>query len=143
MKPVMQQERTGCGIAVVAAIACVNYARVKRVAASLGISAKDRGLWSQTGHVRRLATAFGVETSRSTRPFRSWPGLPDCALLAIKWHLEGGRPCWHWVVFVREPGRQYVLDSKPTLNTSVRTDFGRMKPRWFLSVTLPASPGYS
>ena len=135
MKPVVQKERTGCGIAAVAAIAGVNYARAKALAVSLGISAKDRRLWSETGHVRRLLAAFGVETSRVTRPFRAWSNLPDCALLAIKWRREGGRPVWHWVVFVREQGQSYALDSKAMLKTSVRTDFRRMKPAWFLSVT--------
>lgn len=136
MKPVVQEERTGCGIAAVAAIAGLSYARAKAVAASLGISAKDQRLWSETTQVRRLLASLGVETSRVTRPFRAWSDLPDCALLAIKWHLEEGRPSWHWVLFVREQDQEYVLDSKATLTSSVRTDFGRMKPRWFLSVTV-------
>ena len=136
MKPVVQEERTGCGIAAVAAIAGLSYARAKAVAASLGISAKDQRLWSETTQVRRLLSSLGVETSRVARPFRAWSDLPDCALLAIKWHLEEGRPFWHWVLFVREQDQEYVLDSKATLTSSVRTDFGRMKPRWFLSVTV-------
>jgi hypothetical protein len=61
--------------------------------------------------------------------------LPARALLAIKWHREKGRPYWHWVVFVRERGRAYVLDSGVALKRHVRTDFGRMKPKWFLAVT--------
>ena len=137
MKPVVQEERTGCGIAAAAVIAGVSYAQAKRVAASLGISAQDRRLWSETAHVRRVLASFGVEASRATRPFRAWSKLPDCALLAIKWHLKEGRPFWHWVVFVRAGDQQYVLDSKATLKTPLRTDFGRMKPRWFLPVTLP------
>ncbi len=136
MKPVVQEERTGCGIAAVAVIAGVSYAQAKRVADSLGISAQDRRLWSETAHVRRVLASFGVEASRATRPFRAWANLPDCALLAIKWHLEEGRPFWHWVVFVREQNQHYVLDSKPTLKTSVRTDFRQMKPKWFLPVAI-------
>jgi hypothetical protein len=135
VKPVIQAERTGCGIASAAAIAGWSYARAKKVAASLGISAEDHRLWSETAHVRRLLAQFGIRVARATEPFRSWQGLPDCALLAIKWHLEGGRPYWHWVVFVREQDRCYVLDSKAALKQHVRTDFGRMKPAWFLPVT--------
>lgn len=134
MNAVVQEERTGCGIASVAAIAGVSYAQAKTVAASLGISAKDDRLWSEMSPVRRLLTAFGTRSARSTRPFRSWSSLPDCALLAVKWHLEDGRPFWHWVVFVREEGRSYVLDSKKSLKVHVRTDFGRMKPKWSLAV---------
>lgn len=135
MKPVVQEERTGCGIASVAAIAGLSYARAKAVAASLGISAQDRRLWSETAPVKRLLAQFGIRTARGTRPFRTWSDLPDCALLAIKWHLEDGRPYWHWVVFVRKKERRYVLDSKAALKTHVRTDFRRMKPAWFLPVT--------
>lgn len=137
MKPVVQQERTGCGIASVAAIAGVTYARAKAAAASLGISAEDRRLWSETDHVRRLLTQFNLRVGRMPRPFYAWPELPDCALLAIKWHREGTRPFWHWVVFVRErgKGRSYVLDSNAALKTHVRRDFGRMQPKWFLPVT--------
>jgi hypothetical protein len=131
---VVQEERTGCGIASVAAIAGVPYGRAKTVAASLGIFAKDDRLWSDTEYVRRLVAEFDMRSARSTRPFRSWSSLPDCALLAIKWHLEDGRPFWHWVIFVREEGRSYVLDSKKSLKVHVRTDFGRMKPKWSLAV---------
>ena len=135
MKPVEQEEPTGCGIASVAAIAGVTYAHAKAVAASLGIFARDAALWSDTDHVRRLLTQFGLHAGGATRPFRSWKAVPDCALLAIKWHRQGGRPSWHWVVFVREKDQPYVLDSNKTLKTPVRTDFGRMNPRGFLPVT--------
>jgi hypothetical protein len=136
IRPVVQEERTGCGIAAAAALAGVSYARAKAVAASLGISAQDPKLWSETASVRRLLTQFGLRPSRATKPFRSWTGLPDCALLAIKWHLEQGRPFWHWVLFVRENDRSYVVDSNPTLKAPLRTDFGRMRPVWFLTVTM-------
>jgi hypothetical protein len=134
MKPVIQRERTGCGIACVAAVAGVSYARAEAAARSLGISARDERLWSDTAHVRRLLARFGKRAAPAPRPFRSWASLPDLALLSIKWHREGGRPFWHWVVFVREQGRDCVLDSKQALARHVRTDFGRMKPKWFLAV---------
>ncbi len=135
IRPVVQEERTGCGIAAAAALAGVSYARAKAVAASVGISAQDPRLWSETAAVRRLLTQFGLRAAVTRRPFRSWTGLPDCALLAIKWHLEQGRPFWHWVVFVRENDRSYVVDSNPTLKAPLRTDLGRMRPVWFLTVT--------
>lgn len=136
MKPVVQADRTGCGIAAVAAIAGVSYARAKAVAASSGIFVHDRVLWSETGPVQRLLSRFGLRAARTTTLFRSWADLPDCALLAIKWHLEAHRPCWHWVVFVRDRGRGCVLDSKASLSTHARVDFWRMHPKWFLPVTL-------
>lgn len=143
MKPVVQEDRTGCGIAAVAAIAGVSYARAKAVAASSGIFAHEVSLWSETGPVQRLLSRFGLRAARTTRPFRSWADLPNCALLAIKWHREGRRPCWHWVVCVRDRGRVCVLDSNASLKTHVRVDFGRMHPKWFLPRHLATPQGCS
>lgn len=134
MKPVVQLERTGCGIASVAAIAGLTYPKAKSIANSLGIFAQDESLWSETSHVRALLSHFGIRTGDREIPFRSWDVLPDLALLSIKWHLEKGRPCWHWAVSVRENGRPCVLDSKKGLQTHRRTDFGRMKPKWFIPI---------
>lgn len=134
MKPVIQEERTGCGIAACAALAEVGYAEAKRIANGLGIRAADPALWSDTGHVRRLLSAFQIETALSETPFTSWDALPDRALLAIKWHLEQGKPFWHWVVFVRQGEESFVLDSKKGLKSYVRRDFWRMKPKWSIEV---------
>jgi hypothetical protein len=134
MKPVIQLEPTGCGIASVAAIAGVSYSRAKSVANSLGITADDQRLWSETAHVRNLLRHFGLRADSREMPFHSWDALPNLALLSIKWHLEKGRPYWHWVVFVREGSRSYILDSKKSLGQHTRTDFGRMKPKWYIRV---------
>ena len=135
LKPVVQLERTGCGIASVAALAGVTYKRAQRSARQLGIVATDARLWSGTEHVRRLLERYGLRAHSRETPFVSWSGLPDRALLAIKWRGAGDRPCWHWVVFVREHGQAYVLDSARVLKRHARTDFGRMKPKWFIAVT--------
>lgn len=134
MKPVIQEEITGCGIASVAAIAGVSYRKVKEQAAKLGIFASDKKLWSETNYVSELLKVFGVKTSGKKTPFKSWNKLPDLALLAIKWHRENGVPFWHWTVFIREKDEFYVLDSKASLKTNKRTDFGRIKPKWYIEV---------
>ncbi len=134
IKPVIQRERTGCGIASVAAIVGLSYAQAQAIANALGISAQDERLWSETAHVRKLLEHLGVKTGRSERPFQSWESLPDLALLSIKWHLEMGRPFWHWVVFVRDDRGARVLDPKKSLRRHVRTDFGRIKPKWFIPI---------
>ena len=134
MKPVIQQELTGCGIASAAAIAGVSYSTARQLANSLGSYADDSTLWSETQHVRKLLRHLGVNTSKSEKPFKSWCSLPDCALLSLKWHKDKGKPYWHWVVFVREGGRAYVLDSKKALKNHRRTDFGRMRPKWYIEV---------
>lgn len=134
MKPVVQQETSGCGIASVAALAGVGYRRAKVQANRLGIFAEDSKLWSATKYVCTLLSTFGIEVAGKEQPFISWERLPNLALLAIKWHLEDGKPFWHWVVFVREENSSYVLDPKKALKTNKRTDFHRMKPKWFIEV---------
>ncbi len=135
MRAVVQLEQTGCGIASVAAIAGLSYRKAKSIAKALDIHASDETLWSDTAHVRRLLSRLGFSASPRQLPFRAWSALPALALLSIKWRLERGRPCWHWVVFVREGDRACVLDSKRGLRKHRRTDFGRMKPKWFIPVT--------
>lgn len=134
MKPVIQLEETGCGIASVAALAGVSYTTANRVANSMGISATDSRLWSETTYVCRLLRYYRLHSSASPTPFVSWEALPNRALLAIKWHREGRRAFWHWVVFVRESGGTAVLDSKKMLKHHVRKDLWRMKPKWFIEV---------
>ncbi|MCG8392844.1 MAG: hypothetical protein MI745_07150 [Pseudomonadales bacterium] len=134
MRPVIQEEISGCGIAAVAALAGVSYDQARQQAARLDIFAEDRSLWSDTAYVRRLLSEYGLRAAPDETPFSDWQALPDRALLAIKWHLENGTPFWHWVVFVREGDDAFVLDSKKTLRHNVRRDFGRMKPKWFIAV---------
>lgn len=134
MKAVVQEEKTGCGIAACAAISGVSYKKAKAIANSLGIFADDKTLWSETSHVQRLLTHCGTAVACPKTPFTNWHALPDLALLAIKWHEEKGRRYWHWVVFVRDASGCYVLDSKETLKNNIRKDFGRMQPKWYLKV---------
>lgn len=135
MIPVVQDERTGCGIAGVAALAGVSYAVARDAAASMGIFARDKQLWSDTTYVRRLLEHFGIRTYAGETPFRSWDDLPDFCLLAIKWRKTGTAAFWHWVVFHRGQGNgPVVLDPKKSLKNNVRRDFGRMKPKWFIPV---------
>jgi ABC-type bacteriocin/lantibiotic exporter with double-glycine peptidase domain len=134
MRPVIQAEVTGCGIASVAAIAGVSYASAKKIANRFSIYAEDKQLWSETTHVRRLLNHYRFRVKTDELPFRSWHSLPNLALLAIKWHVERNKPFWHWVVFIRDAAGACVLDSKKNLSRHRRTDFGRMKPKWYIEV---------
>ncbi len=134
MKPVVQRERTGCGIASVAVLAGVSYRQAQGVANRLGIFAGDSRLWSETRHVRRLLKEYGVRPAHTEVPFTSWEALTDRAVLAVKWHTKRELAFWHWVVFGRGPHGPVVLDSKRALRRHVRTDFGRIKPKWFIPI---------
>ncbi|SCX80709.1 hypothetical protein [Desulfoluna spongiiphila] len=134
MKPIIQEETTGCGIAACAALAGIGYQECRQIANRMGIFADDKSLWSQTGYVRKLMSELGVSAEQAEIPFTDWEALPDKALLAIKWRMENGTPFWHWVVFVRQYNESFVLDSKKALKHNVRRDFGRMKPKWYIPV---------
>ena len=139
LKPVLQDDPTGCGFACVATVARVPYHIVKRKATQLGIQVTDDRLWSDTAFVRKLLAHFGIQVVPHTQPFRSWATLPPLALLAIKWHRKGTRDFWHWVVFWRSTDGPRVLDPKRSLAHHLRTDFGRMHPKWYMTIHLSRS----
>lgn len=134
MQPIIQEDRTGCGIANVAILAGMSYQHVKTTASRLGIDVKDAKLWSDTKYVRQLLSHYSLSTFPRKKPFKTWEKLPPLALLAIKWHMKGTQAFWHWVIFWRGSEGMVVLDPKPSLKKHVRTDFGRMKPKWFMVV---------
>lgn len=135
MKPVRQEETTGCGLASVAAISGRTYTEVKTLANSLGIFADDIKLFSETAYVRKLLRHYNFDTSSEEIPFESWEALPDTALLATKYHHELGKPFWHWVVFNRSHDQPVILDSAAMLECNLRTDFNTIKPEWYITVT--------
>lgn len=134
LKPVIQEEATGCGIASVANILGKTYSEMKDTANAMGIHAEDESLWSDTQYVRKMLSHAGVETSADEIPFDSWSTLPDLALLSIKHHQEDGKHFWHWVVFKRIGDQAFVLDSASYLPSNIRTDFNEMQPKWFIEV---------
>ena len=135
LEPVIQDETPGCGIASVANILGKSYSEMKAIANSMGIYAEDPLLWSDTQHVRKMLSSEGVATSPDEIPFQSWENLPDLALLSIKHHQEGNNNFWHWVVFMRLDGQEFVLDSASYLQSNIRKDFDAMQPKWFIEVT--------
>lgn len=134
LKPVIQEEATGCGIASVANILGKTYAEMRNIASAMGIHASDKSLWSDTQYVRHMLSSAGFETSIDEVSFESWDTLPDLALLSIKHYQEDGKNFWHWVVFKRVNDRPVVLDSASYLSSNIRTDFDAMQPKWFIEV---------
>lgn len=134
IKPVVQEDKTGCGFASVATLAGVSYQHVKTVAGQLGFDVQDPKLWSDKRYIRKLLTHYGLSASSKITPFKSWDNLPPLALLAIKWHRRNNCAFWHWVVFYRGRQGPVILDPKRELRTHCRKDFGRIKPKWFIMI---------
>lgn len=134
MNTVIQQEKTGCGLACVAMLAGKSYDEVKRKANSLGIFFEDEKLWSKTDYVRRLLDQYNIKVSGTEVPFSTWEELPSLALLAIKFHYENSRPFWHWTVYHRTGTKQIVHDPAAYLVSNQRTDFENMAPKWSIAI---------
>ncbi len=135
MKTIIQQEISGCGFACVAMLADTSYEEVKKKANSLGIFSEDENLWSDTGYVRRLLEEYKIKASSIEVPFSTWEALPSLALLSIKYHIEKGRPFWHWTVFQRSGTEEIVYDPAAYLAENQRTDFGNITPKWSIEIT--------
>ncbi|MCU7837040.1 MAG: hypothetical protein KZQ83_17550 [gamma proteobacterium symbiont of Taylorina sp.] len=131
---IVQEDITGCGIASVANIVELPYKTVMDKANSLGIFVDDEALFSDTKYVRKVLREYNIQISITETPFKSWKSLPDLALLSIKHYTENNRHYWHWVVFKREQGNPFVLDSAAYLKNNERTDFNAMKPEWYIEV---------
>jgi len=138
LKPIPQEDTTGCGIASAAWITGNSYGSVKATAEQLGISILDPKLWSDTEYVRSILFELGVSLSSVKVDFSNWASLPKYSLLATKYHLEKDIPFWHWVVSVNNGEDAYVMDPKKALRTNIRKDFGRMKPKWFFEILYDA-----
>ena len=134
-KPVYQRDVTGCAVACTAWLTGKEYSSVKKTAGDIGIDITNPSLWSDTAPMRSLLSEHGIKADSRETPFTSWQNLPSLALLAIKWHLEKGKPHWHWVVYSRESGAAFVMDPKKALKTNIRTDFGRIKPKWYIDLS--------
>ena len=93
-------------------LSLLSHPEMKSIAEAIGIFAHDQLLWSNTASVRNLLERVELSADPGEVPFRSRESLPDLALLSIKWHEGKGRPFWDWVVFIREKGRPFVLNSK-------------------------------
>ncbi len=91
MKPVVQEEKTGCGIASVAAILGKTYSEMKEIANVMGIYASDESLWSDTRYVRRMLSASGIETSPDE--IYMCHGSPTNDFEYLLENVETGFPC--------------------------------------------------
>lgn len=134
IRRVKQDDRTGCGIACIAIITGESYERIRSLAINELRFSEDGPFYTQVSHLKILASKFGIELPQRIRKFKNWESLPDVAIVAINYCKESHT--WHWVVYRREKDSQYVIDPKKSVKSNKRTDFGRMKPKWFLPVII-------
>jgi ABC-type bacteriocin/lantibiotic exporter with double-glycine peptidase domain len=124
-KRVEQGDEAGCGIACVAMVTGQTYQRTKRFFREHVFLPTDKKPHTRHYQLRRALEKFGIQTEK--RPFRHWRSIDTHAIVPINRQLDGG---WHWVVFVREGNRPYILD--PALGKERRRyDFRGLNSRGF------------
>ena len=132
MRRILQEDSTGCGLAVIAMLSGETYEKIRSIAVN------DLG-WDETGSfetgtrdLRDLAGFFNIEIGKRRRPFKEFNALPNLAILAINYNEQIDD--WHWVVYRRVKGDQFFLDPKKSIRTNKRRDFRRIKVKWYLPV---------
>ncbi len=105
LKPVVQLDRTGCGIASAAAIAGLSYSNAKAVADSIGIAVHDTTVWSDTALVRRLLEHVGVRTGGPAHPVSVLAGVARSGAAGDQ-VAQGAGPALLALGRLRPPARQ-------------------------------------
>ena len=105
MKRVQQKDAGGCGIACVAMIAGMTYHQIKSFFEEHIFSRKDKKPHCRHYQLRKALEELGIQTEK--QPFRHWRLIDTQAIVPINRQLDGG---WHWIVFVRDGNRPYILD---------------------------------
>jgi ABC-type bacteriocin/lantibiotic exporter with double-glycine peptidase domain len=120
---VQQEEENGCGIACVAMVTGKTYPQAKRFFVEHVFLPTDRKPHTRHYQLRRAFQKLTIATEKMR--FHSWRSIENLSIVPINRRQDGG---WHWVVFVPNGGRSYILDPAPGKGQR-RYDFRGMKAR--------------
>lgn len=135
MRRVVQQDRTGCGLACIAILAQTEYSNVKETALSLFNLEPNDEFYTSAHELQKLGQEYNLNVGGKRRVFKGFKALPDLAILAINYREK--EDTWHWVVYCRDEDSEFVIDPKKAVKAERRKDFGRLakSARWFMEVT--------
>ena len=105
IKRVEQEDDAGCGIACVAMITGKTYQQAERFFRERVFLPIDRKPHTRHYQLRRALRKLGITTEK--RLFRKWRSIENLSIVPINRRLDTG---WHWVVFVPNGARPYILD---------------------------------
>ena len=125
MKRVIQEDEAGCGIACVAMVTGKTYLQAKRFFLERIFLPTDRKPHTRHYQLQCALRKLGIATEK--RPFRHWRAIETLSVVTISRRSDTG---WHWVVFVPNGDRPYILDPMPGKGRR-RYDFRGMKARGF------------
>jgi len=102
---IVQEDEQGCGIACVAMVSGKTYLQAKKFFLDHVFYPTDKKPLTRHYQLRRALHKLGIATQK--RLFRKWRSIEETAIVPISRRLDGG---WHWVVFVPNGLRPYVID---------------------------------
>lgn len=122
---IVQEDDAGCGIACVAMVTGKTYRQAKRFFLERIFLPTDRKPHTRHYQLRRALRKLGIATEK--RLFRKWRSIETLSVVPINRRSDTG---WHWVVFVPNGARPYILDPMPGKGRR-RYDFRGMKAHGF------------
>jgi ABC-type bacteriocin/lantibiotic exporter with double-glycine peptidase domain len=123
LRCVEQEDEYGCGIACVAMVTGKTYPQAKRFFVEHVFLPTDRKPHTRHYQLRRALRKLKIATEK--KAFHRWRSIENLSIVPINRRLDGG---WHWVVYVPNGGRPYILDPAPGKGRR-RYDFRGMKAR--------------
>jgi len=123
IRRVQQCDEEGCGIACVAMVTGKTYLQAKKFFLERVFLPTERKPHTRHFQLRRALQKLRIVTEK--RSFRNWRSIESVSIVPINRREDGG---WHWVVFVPNNTRPYILDPAPGKGRR-RYDFRGMKAR--------------
>jgi ABC-type bacteriocin/lantibiotic exporter with double-glycine peptidase domain len=105
---IAQEDDAGCGIACVAMITGKTYLQARRFFLERIFLPTDRKPHTRHYQLRRALRKLGIATEK--RLFRKWCSIENLSIVPINRRSDTG---WHWVIFVPDGVRPYILDPMP------------------------------
>ena len=105
IKHVWQQDKTGCGIAIVAMVAGKTYKQIRRKALKEGI-VKETCFGTTVKSIKQLLSFYKIEGQRM-KSFYKWRDIPTTAIASTSFTSDGW---WHWVLYVKTDKETFLYD---------------------------------
>ena len=123
IRRVQQRDDNGCGIACVAMVTGKTYRQAKKFFLDHVFLPTEKKPHTRHYQLRRALRDLRIRTEKRT--FRNWRSIESLSIVAINRRQDGG---WHWVIFVPNGARPYILNPMTGKNRR-RYDFRGMKAR--------------
>lgn len=135
IRRIIQKDSTGCGLACAAMLSGSTYLQTRNRARDLNLVPDEDGEYYLNS--RGLQSLLG-RALEAPRRVVHWHAIDRLSIVGVHYHARKGyEPSWHWVVYVPDAQRGYVLDPLQRVKSTKRRDFWRMKPHRFIPVRRP------